>query len=436
MMLTADPLRLAGALVLSFAWLGASVGLLRRRALPAAAAGADWLVIHASQTGTAAELAEQTSAALERAGVSARATCISTLDAATLASASHALFIASTCGEGDAPDRAAGFASKVMATQPDLSHLRHAVLALGDREFRQFCGFGRALDDWLASCGSTPLFDRIEADRVAQHAVDQWFTQLGTSQQAEAPADWQIAGRTLLNPGSSGEPLYRIRLLPAVGALPEWQAGDIAQVFPPAEPGRPRDYSIASVPSEGQLDLMVRLRRSADGVPGVASGWLCNAACEGDIVRVRIRAHEAFRMGANGTRPLIAIGNGSGLAGLRSLLRGRIDAGNSDNWLLFGERQRRHDFLCREELQEWLAGGQLARLDLAFSRDPEACYVQHLLLAHSHALSEWLARGAAIYVCGSREGMGAGVHDALQAIVGSDALALLSEQGRYRRDLY
>jgi sulfite reductase (NADPH) flavoprotein alpha-component len=150
-----------------------------------------------------------------------------------------------------------------------------------------------------------------------------------------------------------------------------------------------------------------------------------------------VRAHERFRLGANAARPLVAIGNGSGLAGLRGLLKARIAAGGNDNWLLFGERNEIHDFLLRDELLAWRDDGRLARLDLAFSRDQaERRYVQDVLREQAGRLREWVERGAAIYVCGSLQGMAGGVHEALQAILGAQALDALAAEGRYRRDVY
>jgi sulfite reductase (NADPH) flavoprotein alpha-component len=152
---------------------------------------------------------------------------------------------------------------------------------------------------------------------------------------------------------------------------------------------------------------------------------------------MRLRAHERFRLGANAQRPLIAIGNGSGLAGLRGLLKARIAAGQMDNWLLFGERNQIHDFLLRDELQAWRDDGRLAHLDLAFSRDQaERRYVQDVLRDRADRLRAWVERGAAIYVCGSLQGMAGGVHEALQAILGSAQLDALAREGRYRRDVY
>jgi sulfite reductase (NADPH) flavoprotein alpha-component len=445
MMLTIDPARWASALALVAAWGGLCAAMLRRTGPAAADGAADWLVVYASQTGNAEYLARQTAGTLGTGGLSARALSIEHLDAATLAQTTRALFIASTYGEGDSPDSAARFAEVTMAGNPDLAQLHYAVLALGDSSYANYCGFGRALDAWLAARGATPLFARIDVDRGKLDAIASWQHQLshlaGTSDLPdwEAPAygDWRILERTLLNEGSAGAPLYRIALIPAAGALPGWEAGDLVQVCAPRDPELPREYSIASVPSEGRIELLVRLQRHADGSAGAASGWLCLDATGLDTIALRVREHARFRLGANAARPLILVGNGTGLAGLRAHLKARIDAGVFENWLVFGERNARADFLCRDELERWRDTKRLRRLDTAFSRDgAEQRYVQHVLAEQADELRAWIARGAAIYVCGSLQGMATGVHAALADALGSEALDQLAAEGRYRRDVY
>jgi sulfite reductase (NADPH) flavoprotein alpha-component len=136
----------------------------------------------------------------------------------------------------------------------------------------------------------------------------------------------------------------------------------------------------------------------------------------------------------------VLIGNGTGLAGLRSHLRARAVAGLGPNWLLFGERNTAHDRLYGDELQAWHDGGVLQRLDLAFSRDraegaPRA-YVQDLLAQSGDLLRQWVEQGAAIYVCGSLQGMAQGVDQALHALLGQAQVEQLVRSGRYRRDVY
>ncbi|KAF1684265.1 sulfite reductase subunit alpha, partial [Pseudoxanthomonas broegbernensis] len=90
-----------------------------------------------------------------------------------------------------------------------------------------------------------------------------------------------------------------------------------------------------------------------------------------------------------------------------------------------------------KELETWRARGELARLDLAFSRDaPTGRYVQHLVADTAATMREWIAQGAAIYVCGSLQGMAPGVDAALVEALGAQAVEQLRIEGRYRRDVY
>src|SRR5690606_2438815 len=185
------------------------------------------------------------------------------------------------------------------------------LLALGDKSYAHFCGFGRALDGWLQARGAVPLFERIEVDRSEPESLQRWRQQLahlaGTSDLPdwEAPAlqPWRLRARRHLNPGSAGEPVHHLELVPASGELPEWQAGDLVQLEVPGAPGEPRDYSIASVPADGAVHLLVRRTRRADGRPGVASAWLTGGAALAETVPLRVRAHAGFRIGDNGARP-------------------------------------------------------------------------------------------------------------------------------------
>ena len=400
------------------------------------------LVLFASQTGQAETIAWQTARRLRAAGTAVRVMALNALDSATLASARRALFVASTYGEGDAPDGASVFAERVMGAPLALPSLRYAVLALGDRQYAHFCGFGRALDAWLHTAGAVRDFDPIEVDNSDPAALADWHARWGDAPEGgdDAPASfapWRLTRRELLNAGSTGGPVFHLGLTPQAGALPHWASGDLVQVAIASDPARPRDYSIASLPADGELQLLVRQEQHPDGSMGAASGLLTSTLSVGDSVALRLRPHRGFRLEGNENRPLILIGNGTGLAGLRAHLRARAAAGRKDNWLVFGERESAHDFLCRQEIEAWQADGTLARLDMVFSRDQaERFYVQHRLLQVADTLQAWLRDGAAVYVCGSLQGMASGVDAALRQIAGDDLWAELSADGRYRRDVY
>nr|WP_314072311.1 sulfite reductase subunit alpha [uncultured Roseococcus sp.] len=441
------------------------------------------LVAYASQTGFAEEVARRSAEALQEGGVPARLAPLEALDGPALAKAGRAVFVISTTGEGDAPDHATRFVRRVMGERAALEKLDYGLLALGDSSYARYCAFGRQLDAWLQTQGATPLFDRIEVDDGDGGALRHWQYHLGRLTGGPAApdwaparfAEWRLVERHLLNPGSPGGPAYHLVLEPTEGGA-EWQAGDIAEIGPrnaraaldrfppyftealrdrmlpddPAElagaspeqarerlkPLPHREYSIASIPADGRLELVVRQARHPDGRLGIGSGWLTEYAPIGSPIALRVRSNRSFH-GPDGGRPMILIGNGTGIAGLRAHLRAREAAGRKDNWLVFGERTRAQDYLFREEIEAWAAKGMLARLDLAFSRDQERrLYVQDRLREAADTLREWVAKGAAIYVCGSLEGMAAGVHAALLEALGQEELERLAEDGRYRRDVY
>jgi sulfite reductase (NADPH) flavoprotein alpha-component len=417
--------------------------------LPAAEGSEPLLVLHASQNGQAEALALQTAQALHTAGVPVRLAPLGSMTRDDLRAATRALLIVSTYGEGDPPDNAVPFVRGPMDApdEQDLTGLHIGVLALGDSSYQQFCGFGRALDGWLRRQGANSLFERIEADNSATAALAQWRQQLshlaGTLDLPDWAApdfeSWQLLRRECLNPGSHGEPVFHLELAPLPGvALPAWEAGDLAQLRAPADPERPREYSIASLPAAGRVHLLVRQARRADGSPGLASGWLCAQIDLGGCIELRLRAHGGFRIGGNADRPLILIGNGTGLAGLRAHLQARAAASAQPGvWLIAGERQAAHDAHYRAEIDDWQRRGVLTRVDWAFSRDQAMRrYVQHVLAEQSERLRDWVARDAAIYICGSLQGMAAAVDALLRETLGDALLDQLIAQGRYRRDVY
>ncbi|GGP27943.1 hypothetical protein GCM10010971_37620 [Silvimonas amylolytica] len=470
-----------------------------------AAAPDTTLIVWASQTGYAEQLAQQTARSLAQAGVATRSLPLSALDPAQLSTWHKALFIVSTTGEGDAPDAAATFMRKALQLPvPALARHNYGLLALGDRSYRHFCAFGHELAAWLNRHGAQTLFDLIEVDNGDAGALRHWQHQLsalaGGKDVAdwEAPqyTDWTLRQQRLLNAGSAGAPVFMLELTPSDHVFPEWQAGDIAEIGPchsdqfvrqwlaelefpddhpvlldgkivslanalatRMKPDIPlqgsaqevvdrlprlahREYSIASIPAEGCLALLVRQAHHpdagrADGLRlGLGSGWLTQYASQGSQIALRIRTNRSFHPPAD-DRPLILIGNGTGLAGLRAHLKTRAARGHLRNWLIFGERNAARDALLDHELTLWHQQGVIARLERVWSRDGQAIrYVQDQISAAGADIIRWVEEGAAIYVCGSLQGMAGDVHRALADLLGEDWLTVLAEEGRYRRDVY
>ena len=473
----------------------------RQREDTSSAAGTSFvLVAYASQTGFAQQLAERSAESLRHSGVTVKLRALGEVDGELLATADRALFVASTTGEGDPPDPVLGFVRGVMARPAALGHLAYAVLALGDRDYEQFCGFGHQLDAWLRQHGARPLFDLVEVDNADESALRHWQHHLGRIGGVTDLPDWTppryeswvLRERRELNPGSAGGGAFHLSIAPPAGTAPAWQAGDIAEIGPRhstrsvatllqaigqpadaavvvhgaqeslgslvarshlptveairgldaqaiAETLRPlphREYSISSLPTDGNVEILLRRMLRPDGTPGLGSGWLCDHAPLGGEIALRLRSNPNFHAPDPAT-PQILIGNGTGIAGLRGLLKSRIAAGARRNWLLFGERNVDRDFFHGDEIREWQAQGFLPRVDLAFSRDQDQrVYVQHKLHAASEALREWVDAGAAIYVCGSLAGMAPGVDAVLHQVLGNTKVESMLADGHYRRDVY
>lgn len=414
------------------------------------------LVAHASQTGTAERLAWKTAATLREGGCAVEVVPLGSLAPSDLAGR-RLLVVAATFGEGEAPDSARAFARQLRGHAATMDGLRYGVLALGDQAYPDsYCGFGRELDRRLHHAGGQPLFDRVEVDGDDPAALRHWQHHLGQlSGRTDAPdwaapdyQRWRMVERRLLNPGTAGGKAFHIALVPEHAGDLHWQAGDIAEIGPRRTLGeadgtsRPphREYSIASLPDDGSLQLLVRQMWRPDGQPGIGSGWLTITAAVDEVVDLRIRRNPGFHPPPD-DRPLLLVGNGTGLAGLRAVLKARIAAGHHRNWLMFGERNAACDFHYADELQAWRDAGRIERMDLAFSREQRGPhggrrYVQDLVRMHADAVRAWLDAGASVYVCGSLAGMAPGVDAALADIVGPDALERMAADGRYRRDVY
>lgn len=447
-----------------------------------------WSIFYASQTGTAEQIAYNTSNSLQQAGLATEVKPLKDLNLDELKTLERVLFVVSTYGTGDAPDLATAFVKKQMSQSSNLQHLNFAVLALGSKEYPEtYCTFGHQMSQWLNNNQANAVFPTIEVDNANKADLEIWFRHLGTITKTDIQSvisekvfdDWTLTKRKLLNPNSLGEAAYEICLQAQHDEF--WHAGDIAEIQPANSDERihqfmslhnltktdalidalryrnltqdvhivgmserwieelpklpTREYSIASIPQQGELQLVVR-QAQQDGELGLGSGWLTVHAALNSNLPLRIRNNPSFHL-IDDDRPIILIGNGTGIAGLLSLIKQREQLGFNQNWLIFGERQYNVDFFYQQQLQNWLNNGMLQHLDTVFSRDqPERHYVQHSLRQQAERLKEWINDGAVIYVCGSIQGMATGVDQALHDILGEEIVNQLHQNSRYRRDVY
>ncbi len=214
-----------------------------------------------------------------------------------------------------------------------------------------------------------------------------------------------------------------------------------------------RLYSVASSlkahPGEAHLLVgAVRWKSHGRVRKGVSSTFLGERRKVGQTARLYVKPNRHYRLPPDGHTPIIMIGAGTGVAPYRAFVEERVaDGAKGKSWLFFGERNFTNDFLYQIEWQDYLASGDLTRIDVAFSRDqPEKIYVQHRLWERRAELNAWIHEGAHVYVCGDEKGMAKDVDVTLAKILaeplkgdedaGRAKLKELAKAGRYQRDVY
>lgn len=215
----------------------------------------------------------------------------------------------------------------------------------------------------------------------------------------------------------------------------------------------PRLYSVSSsqaaVDDEVHLTVAaVRYQQRDRAREGVGSIWLADRLSLDDTAPVFIDTNKNFRLPEAGETPIIMIGPGTGIAPFRAFMQEREVLEHSGrNWLFFGDRNFRTDFLYQQEWLGWRKQGLLDRLDVAFSRDSaEKVYVQHRIREAGAELWRWIEDGAHLYVCGDAKAMAPDVHEALLDVVVSQGhksretaeqyLRDMTRSKRYQRDVY
>jgi CDP-4-dehydro-6-deoxyglucose reductase, E3 len=134
--------------------------------------------------------------------------------------------------------------------------------------------------------------------------------------------------------------VVRVRL--RLAAPWEYRAGQYASLH--REDGLARSYSLASLPSDGVVELHVRKLRE-----GRMSGWLYNEAEVGEKVHIQGPSGDCFYVAGRPEQPILLAGSGTGLAPLYGVLRDALANGHTGPiWLFHGAREEGGLYLMDE----------------------------------------------------------------------------------------
>ncbi|CAB3402599.1 unnamed protein product [Caenorhabditis bovis] len=216
-----------------------------------------------------------------------------------------------------------------------------------------------------------------------------------------------------------------------------------------------RYYSIASSPrvNEEKIAICAVITKYSIGdrhINGVCTNYLSTKMANSKApVFVR---KSTMRLPHRITTSVIMIGPGTGFAPFRGFLQDRQCHKNSgkevgEMHLYYGCRHPDHDYIYRDELEDFVKDGVLTHLECAFSRlSDKKVYVQDKLWETKDRVWDAINNGAHVYVCGDARNMARDVQATLLKIfreVGakseSDAQAFfkdLEKSKRYQADVW
>ena len=257
-------------------------------------------ILYATESGNSEALALAAKKEAARLGLAPRVLDMADTSPAEIARTGDLLIIASTWGEGDAPQRAEPFMAELMAEgAPRFENARYAVLALGDRAYAKFCETGRQIDERFAALGAKRIAPRQECDVDYEASAKAWIgttlREIGTEAGASVihvdfmrpsasdeswsrsrPYEAEITASLNLNGSRSGARTYHVELSLEGSGL-AYEPGDSLGFLPTNDPALVDDVLAAAGLADDALrgDLATKLDITA--LDRAADRRLCRA---------------------------------------------------------------------------------------------------------------------------------------------------------------
>lgn len=135
-------------------------------------------ILWGSQTGNARNLAHVIGDSLSEE-FQVEVHDMSTVDPEDILKMKTVVIVTSTYGDGEAPDNASEWMSFLkFADELDLSHIRYAVIGLGDTYYPHFCQAGKDFDEYLSKHGARALLQRLDCDLYYEEQYPDWLNSL------------------------------------------------------------------------------------------------------------------------------------------------------------------------------------------------------------------------------------------------------------------
>jgi sulfite reductase (NADPH) flavoprotein alpha-component len=152
---------------------------------PMQSAGQSLTILVGSQTGNAKGVAQELAEQATAKGIPNQLISMADYKVKAIKDESHVIIVASTNGEGEAPDDAIDLHAFLASKKaPKLDGLKFAVLGLGDSSYEFFCQTGKDFEQRLQALGGEIITERLDADVDYQEVTQVWFDKALTAVEA------------------------------------------------------------------------------------------------------------------------------------------------------------------------------------------------------------------------------------------------------------
>lgn len=132
-------------------------------------------ILVGTESGNCNSLARKLKKEAAAAGFAPDIIDLGNFEPATIKNLRHVVILTSTHGDGHPPENAHGFHTYLFSDDaPRVDGLNFSVLALGDRNYPQFCQCGKDFDRRLEELGGKRFQDRVDCDVDYEPGYKQW----------------------------------------------------------------------------------------------------------------------------------------------------------------------------------------------------------------------------------------------------------------------
>jgi sulfite reductase (NADPH) flavoprotein alpha-component len=143
-------------------------------------------LLYATETGNSKKAATHTASKLKQQGIKTKLLATEQYNPEQLLKESYLVYAISTQGEGEPPAVAKVLFDFLQQSNPNLSHLRYSILALGSKSYPLFCQAGIDLNSLLKKAGATPFVPIAFCDDDYEPVSEAWTISLLDALQTSA----------------------------------------------------------------------------------------------------------------------------------------------------------------------------------------------------------------------------------------------------------